>query len=135
MAFVASRTSYLLVVLALARPRIDTMPPKKRGPRPKASGLESRLDTLPPTFPGKTNGKGLDQSQWDGCRAILEGVLVAKTGNRFIADVFRELPDKGDYPEYFEVIPQPESLDNICVRTPEDSMPSEYSEVLTVRPN
>lgn len=95
------------------------MPPKaKKGSKAKAAAPESRLGLLPTTFPGKPTGKGLDQSQWEGCRAILEGVLVAKTGNRFTADVFRELPDRSTYPEYYEVIPQPESLDHVCVCAP-----------------
>jgi len=34
---------------------------------------------------------------------------------RYIGDVFRALPDRTLYPDYYETIPEPESLDNISV--------------------
>lgn len=32
-----------------------------------------------------------------------------------MADIFHELPDADEYADYYEAIPEPECLDNICV--------------------
>ena len=40
---------------------------------------------------------------------------MALTYRRYIGDVFRALPDRTLYPDYYETIPEPESLDNISV--------------------
>ena len=52
------------------------MPPKKG---PKAGSF--RLTALPAEYPGKIGGKGLEQPQWGACRAMLEGVYIAKNGS------------------------------------------------------
>ena len=36
--------------------------------------------------------------------------------SRYIGDIFRALPDRASFPDYYETIPEPESLDNISVR-------------------
>jgi len=36
--------------------------------------------------------------------------------SRRMSDIFRELPDKETYADYYEAIPEPECLDNISVR-------------------
>ena len=106
------------------------MPPRKYKTKARADP-ESRLGLLPPSFPGNANGKGLNQSQWDGCRAILEGVLVAKQGNRYMGDIFCVLPTREELPEYYAAIPEPESLDHICVSIQhQDSLKRGY-EMLT----
>lgn len=35
--------------------------------------------------------------------------------SRYIGDIFRELPDKEVFADYYQSIPEPESLDNIAV--------------------
>lgn len=35
--------------------------------------------------------------------------------SRRMADIFHELPDADEYADYYEAIPEPECLDNICV--------------------
>jgi hypothetical protein len=52
------------------------MPPKKG-----AKAGSSRLAALPAEYPGKIGGKGLEQPQWGACRAMLEGVYIAKNGS------------------------------------------------------
>jgi len=52
------------------------MPPKKG-----AKASSSRITALPATYPGKMGGKGLEQPQWGACRAMLEGVYIAKNGS------------------------------------------------------
>jgi hypothetical protein len=45
-------------------------------------------------------------------------MAIARNANeirRYIGDVFRVLPDRTSYPDYYETIPEPESLDNISV--------------------
>lgn len=41
----------------------------------------------------------------------------ALTSSRRMADIFHELPDADEYADYYEAIPEPECLDNICVST------------------
>lgn len=36
--------------------------------------------------------------------------------SRLLADIFRALPDKRSFPDYYETISEPESLDNVSVR-------------------
>ena len=40
----------------------------------------------------------------------------ALTSSRYICEIFRELPDRTVFPDYFEAIPEPECLDEIAVR-------------------
>ena len=35
--------------------------------------------------------------------------------SRSLADIFRQLPDEGEYADYYDAIPEPESLDNVAV--------------------
>jgi hypothetical protein len=62
-------------IYTLAGHTYSKMPPKK-GPKPGSS----RLTSLPAEYPGKISGKGLEQPQWAACRAMLEGVYIAKNG-------------------------------------------------------
>lgn len=52
------------------------MPPKKG-----AKAGSSRINSLPAEYPAKIGGKGLEQPQWGACRAMLEGVYIAKNGS------------------------------------------------------
>jgi len=57
-------------------PESTDMPPKKG-----AKASSSRVTALPATYTGKIGGKGLEQPQWGACRAMLEGVYIAKNGS------------------------------------------------------
>lgn len=35
---------------------------------------------------------------------------------RYIGDIFRSLPDREAFPDYYQTIPEPESLEHIAVR-------------------
>lgn len=35
--------------------------------------------------------------------------------SRKMCGIFRELPDRDEWADYYEAIPEPECLDNICV--------------------
>ncbi|OCF45640.1 chromatin structure-remodeling complex subunit RSC1/2 [Kwoniella heveanensis CBS 569] len=98
------------------------MPPRKAsgsrgrgGKHGNASHLQHQLP-VPASYPGLVEGKGLAESQWNACREILEGVYKAKDGNRRLVDIFRELPDKEEYEDYYQAIPEPECLDNISAQ-------------------
>ncbi|WWD20801.1 hypothetical protein CI109_105278 [Kwoniella shandongensis] len=90
------------------------MPPRK------ASGSRQRVgqvvSPVPTTYPGLINGKGMEEDKWQACKEILEQVYKAKHGTRKLADIFRELPDKELYEDYYEAIPEPECLDNIATQ-------------------
>jgi hypothetical protein len=58
------------------------MPPKKG-----AKAGSSRLTALPTEYPGKIGGKGLEQGQWGACKAMLEGVYIARNGPWVDTDV------------------------------------------------
>lgn len=47
--------------------------PRKKGQK----AVTTRLDMLPGPYPGK-KGNGMDQQEWEACKAILEGVLIAR---------------------------------------------------------
>ncbi|WVR08684.1 hypothetical protein IAU60_005742 [Kwoniella sp. DSM 27419] len=86
-------------------------------PSRKASGSRQRAQNalpLPTAYPGLIEGKGMDEARWTGCKEILEGVYKAKDGSRKVSDIFRELPDKDEYEDYYQAIPEPECLDNIA---------------------
>lgn len=81
------------------------MPPKRK----------RELD-IPGTsdFPGSTHG-GLADPQWRACRSMLENVYRRREGNRDVAEIFCELPDKELYEDYYVAITEPECLDDIAV--------------------
>jgi chromatin structure-remodeling complex subunit RSC1/2 len=104
------------------------MPPRK------ASG--SRRQHSAPVlgdYPGRIGGKGMDESHWRACRDILESIYDAKDGpyvaifafiirsptsteicSVSISDIFRELPDKDEYADYYHAITDPECLDHVA---------------------
>jgi hypothetical protein len=69
---VASIPSYLVSYNLRAQLK---MPPKG-----KQKAGSSRLAVLPAVYPGKIGGKGLEAPQWGACKAMLEGVYIAKNG-------------------------------------------------------
>ncbi|WWC92384.1 uncharacterized protein L201_007341 [Kwoniella dendrophila CBS 6074] len=90
------------------------MPPRKAsGSRQKA--VANALP-IPTSYPGLVDAKGMEEAQWQGCKELLENVYKAKDGNRKMSDIFRELPDKDDYEDYYQAIPEPECLDNISTQ-------------------
>ncbi|KAK8850623.1 hypothetical protein IAR55_004542 [Kwoniella newhampshirensis] len=90
------------------------MPPRK------ASGSRQRVgqvaSPVPSSYPGLINGTGMEEEKWQACKEMLEGVYKAKHGTRKLADIFRELPDRELYADYYEAIPEPECLDNIATQ-------------------
>ncbi|WWC72663.1 uncharacterized protein I206_106627 [Kwoniella pini CBS 10737] len=90
------------------------MPPRKAsGSRQK--GAQNALP-IPPTYPGLIDEKGMTEPQWQACKDMLENVYKAKDGSRRMSDIFRELPDREDYEDYYQAIPEPECLDNISTQ-------------------
>ncbi|WWC65270.1 uncharacterized protein I303_107887 [Kwoniella dejecticola CBS 10117] len=90
------------------------MPPRKAsGSRQKAA---ANALPVPVNYPGLIEGKGMNESHWQACKEILEHVYKAKDGNRRMSDIFRELPDKYEYEDYYQAIPEPECLDNISTQ-------------------
>ncbi|KAK6906505.1 hypothetical protein I203_100490 [Kwoniella mangroviensis CBS 8507] len=87
------------------------MPPRK------ASGSRQRATAnalpIPAQYPGLIDGKGMNEAQWQACKEMLENVYKAKDGSRRMSDIFRDLPDKEEYEDYYQAIPEPECLDNI----------------------
>lgn len=57
----------------------------------------------------------MGEAQWTAARDMLEAVYTAKDGGRKMSEIFQELPDKEEYADYYEAIPEPECLDNIAV--------------------
>ncbi|WVQ95459.1 hypothetical protein IAU59_002556 [Kwoniella sp. CBS 9459] len=93
------------------------MPPRKASGSRQRGGNASQQLPVPTSHPGLIDGKGMaDEAQWNACRDILEGVYKAKDGNRRIVDIFRELPDREEYEDYYQAIPEPECLDNISTQ-------------------
>ncbi|WVW80738.1 hypothetical protein I302_102724 [Kwoniella bestiolae CBS 10118] len=88
------------------------MPPRK------ASGSRQRTTInalpIPAQYPGLVEGKGMNEPQWQACKEMLENVYKAKDGSRKMSDIFRDLPDKVEYEDYYQAIPEPECLDNIA---------------------
>ena len=66
-------------------------------------------------WPGLVRSTGLGEAQWRACRAMLEAVYRRREGNREIAGIFCELPDRQLYDDYYVAISEPECLDNIAV--------------------
>ncbi|WRT70789.1 uncharacterized protein IL334_007788 [Kwoniella shivajii] len=90
------------------------MPPRK------ASGSRQRTGQnalpIPTIYPDLIDGKGMNEDQWQGCKEMLETVYKAKDGSRKMSDIFRELPDRDEYEDYYQAIPEPECLDNISTQ-------------------
>ncbi|KAG8711770.1 hypothetical protein FRC11_001885 [Ceratobasidium sp. 423] len=47
------------------------------------------------------------------CERVFNAIYSYKVKNRFIAEMFKELPDKATWAEYYRVIPEPRSLHGI----------------------
>jgi chromatin structure-remodeling complex subunit RSC1/2 len=52
--------------------------------------------------------------------SALDGVTQGGRYKRELAKPFRELPNKEDYPDYYEVIPEPHSLYSVKAKLNED---------------
>ncbi|WVF67895.1 hypothetical protein IAT40_002656 [Kwoniella sp. CBS 6097] len=93
------------------------MPPRKAsGSRQRGGQGQGNALHIPTSYPGLLDNKGMGEPQWNACKEILEGVYKAKDGNRRMVDIFRELPDKEEYDDYYQAIPEPECLDNISTQ-------------------
>lgn len=55
---------------------------------------------------------------------MLEGVYKRKQGNRDLAEIFCQLPDREMYADYYVAISEPECLDNIAVELGEQKYAS-----------
>lgn len=97
--------------------RLFDMPPK-RGSSKKQPELDIPGSSK---YPGKTDGKGLEAAHYEACRHILEGVYKRRDDGHLVAEIFRELPDRDDYADYYETIPEPECLDSVAVCTDESN--------------
>ncbi len=55
------------------------MPPKKGGPsRQRVTLKVQAVSPVPIVYPGKVNGKGMEETQWNACRDLLKGVYDFK---------------------------------------------------------
>ncbi|XAO27083.1 hypothetical protein I312_105925 [Cryptococcus bacillisporus CA1280] len=79
---------------------------------------------VPVSFPGNTNGRGFDEKPWEACRDILCRVYGAKAGSRRLSNIFQELPDRGEFPDYYKAIPEPECLDHIAAQLASQAYPN-----------
>ncbi|KAL0242015.1 hypothetical protein I308_106189 [Cryptococcus tetragattii IND107] len=79
---------------------------------------------VPASFPGNTNGRGSDEKQWEACRDILRRVYGAKAGSRRLSNIFQEFPDRGEFPDYYKAIPEPECLDHIAAQLASQAYPN-----------
>ncbi|KIR97188.1 chromatin structure-remodeling complex subunit RSC1/2 [Cryptococcus deuterogattii 2001/935-1] len=77
---------------------------------------------VPVSFPGNTNGRGFDEKQWEACRDILNRVYGAKAGR--LSNIFQELPDREEFPDYYKAIPEPECLDHIAAQLASQAYPN-----------
>ncbi|KAL7420864.1 hypothetical protein Q5752_004818 [Cryptotrichosporon argae] len=82
----------------------------RKAGRPKAPSPSA---ALPPAYPGPKAG-GMVEGVWAVCRSMLGGVYKAKEGSRRVCEIFRELPDRDEWADYYLAIPEPESLDHVA---------------------
>nr|ODN83896.1 hypothetical protein L203_05296 [Cryptococcus depauperatus CBS 7841] len=68
---------------------------------------------VPQDYPGLADGRGMVEEQWNACREMLEAVYEAREQDRDIAEIFQDLPDREDFPDYYVAIPEPECLNHI----------------------
>lgn len=58
----------------------------------------------------------LSETQKKEALAVLDTLYAHTVGRRVLSLIFRTLPDKEEWKEYYDVIPQPRSLDGVKVR-------------------
>lgn len=64
----------------------------------------------------------LSDTQKKDVLEVLEAVYSYSVGRRVLSTIFRELPDKNEWKEYYAVIPQPRCLDGVKVSWAADSI-------------
>lgn len=61
-------------------------------------------------------------AQYTCCRRFMDATsnvetcahLLSSTSRR-LSNIFQEFPDRGEFPDYYKAIPEPECLDHIAV--------------------
>ena len=70
-------------------------------------------EDVAPRKKSKTTPKDVKPLMTDSLKAIREHKIEEEDGDRYMADIFEELPSKEDYPDYYELITEPISLKEI----------------------
>lgn len=58
----------------------------------------------------------LNDAQKKDALQVLDTLYTFTVGRRNLSNIFKTLPDKDTWKEYYDVIPQPRSLDGVKVR-------------------